>query len=67
MNPVFNCSNNLSSSSVDKATTGAYSFLSFISNIAFVWLLTTASAGSASGSAYLVSLLAIIEFLEQVK
>ena len=41
--------------------------MSFILNVEFVGLLTTATAGSASGSASLVALLVITQFLGQVK
>ena len=58
LNPVFNCSNDLSSS-IDKVTTGTYNFLSVILNVAFIGLLTSATAGSASVSASLVALLVI--------
>ena len=66
-NPVFNCSGSLSSSSVDKATTGTYNFVSAISNVAFVGLLTATTSGLASGSASLVALLVITQFSNQVK
>ena len=48
-------------------TTRAYNFVSFILNVAFVGLLTAATAGTASGSASLVALLVIPQFSEQVK
>ena len=48
-------------------TTRAYNFGSFILNVAFAGLLTAATAGTASGSAYLVALLVIPQFSEQVK
>ena len=67
LNPVFNCSYNLLSSSVDKVTTGTYSFVYFILNVAFVGLLTTATVASASQSASLVALLVITQFLDQVE
>ena len=63
-NPVFNCSNNLLLSSV---TTGTYNFVPFVSNSAFVGLLTVVTAGSASESASLVALLVITQFSDQVK
>ena len=44
-------------------TTGIHNSVSFASNVAFVESLTTATAGSAS----LVTLLAITQFLHQVK
>ena len=48
-------------------TTGTYNFVSFILNVAFVGLLTAATARSASGSASLVALLVITQFSDQVK
>ena len=41
--------------------------MSFILNVGFVGSLTTATAGSASGSASLVALLVITQFLGHVK
>ena len=67
MNPIFNCSNNLLSSSVDKVTTGTYNFVSVILNFVPVGLLVSATVGSASGSASLVALLVITQFSKQVK
>ena len=66
LNLVFSCSNNLLSSSVDKVATGAYDFVSAILNVAFVGLLTRATAGSASGSASLVIFLVITQLSGQV-
>ena len=54
-------------SSVDKVPTGTYNFLSIILNVAFVGLLTAATAGSASGSASLVAYLVIIQFSDKTK
>ena len=48
-------------------TTATYSFVSFILNVAFVGLLTAATARSESGSASLVALLVITQFSDQVK
>ena len=48
-------------------TTGAYNFVSFTLNVAFVRLLTAVTAGSAPGSASLVALLVITQFSDQVK
>ena len=48
-------------------TTGAYNFVSFTLNVAFVELLTAVTAGSAPGSASLVALLVITQFSDQVK
>ena len=64
LNPVFNCSKSWLSS-VDKVTTGAYSFVSVILNIAFSRLLTTATAGLPAGSASLVALLVFQPRLKQ--
>ena len=66
-NPNLNCSNNLWSSLVDGVTTDTYNFVSVILNIAFVGLLTAATAGFASVTASLAVLLAITQFLDQVK
>ena len=65
MNTVFNCSKSLLSSSLDKATTGTYNLVSVILNVASVGLLITATAGSASGPASHVALLAITQFSDQ--
>ena len=48
-------------------TTGIYSFVSVILNIAFVALLIAAMVGFALGSASLVALLVIKFFSDQVK
>ena len=48
-------------------TTGKYSLVSVTLNVAFVGLLTAATAGSASGSASLVALLFITQFLTRLK
>ena len=66
-NPLYSSCNNLLSFSVDKVTTGTYNFVSFISTIASVELLTAATTGSGSGSASLVALLVITQFLDQDK
>ena len=47
--------------------TGTYNFVSFLSNVAFVGLLTAASEGSASESASLVALLVITQFSDRLK
>ena len=67
LDPVFNCSNNLLISSADKVTSGTYYVVYFISNVAFVGLLTEATAESASESAYFVAMLVITQFSDQVK
>ena len=48
-------------------TTGTYSFLSFILNVASVGLLIPTTAGSASGLDSLFTFLVITQFLNQVK
>ena len=67
LNPVFNCSKSLLSSSVDKVTTTTYYFVSSILNVAFVGLLIAATAGLALGLASFVALLVVTEFSDQVK
>ena len=67
LNPVFNCSKSLLSSLVDKVTADTYKFVSVISNVAFVGLLTSATTGSASGSASPIALLVITRFSDQAK
>ena len=48
-------------------TTGRYNFVSIILNVAFVGLLISTTEGSASGLAFLVALLVITKFSDQVK
>ena len=67
LNPVLNCSKSVLSFSVNKVTTGTYSFTSVILNVAFVGLLIAATAGSTLGSASLVALLVNMQFLDHVK
>ena len=67
LNPVFNCSKSLLSSSVDKVTTGAYNIVYFILNVALVGLLNATTAVLASGSASLVALLVKTQFSDQAK
>ena len=55
------------SSLVDKITAGAYTFVSALSNAAFVGQLIAATAGAAPGSVSLVDLLVTTQFLNQVK
>ena len=62
LNPFVNFSKSVLSFLVDKVTTGTYSCVSVILNVAFVGLLTAATAGSASGSASLVAFLVITQF-----
>ena len=64
---MTNFSKRLLLSSVDKVPTGTYNFLSIILNVAFVGLLTAATAGSASGSTSLVAYLVIIQFSDKTK
>ena len=47
--------------------TGTYKFVSFILNVTFVGLLTTATAGSASGSASLIGLLFLQKFQTRLR
>ena len=67
LDPVFNCSNNLLSTSVGKVTTEIYNFVSFILSVAFVGLLTAATTASLAGSPSLVGLLVITIFSDQLK
>ena len=67
LNPVFNYSKSLLSASADKVTTGTYNLHSVILKTAFNGSLIPAIAGSASGSASLVALLAITQFSDQLK
>ena len=67
LNPVFDWSNNLLSSSVDKVIAPTYNFVSVIVNVAPVGLLISANAESSSGSSFLVALLVITQSLDQVK
>ena len=67
LNPIFNCSKSLLSFSADKVTTGTHNFVSFILKVAFVGLLISSTAGSASGSASLVALIVITQLSDQVK
>ena len=48
-------------------TTGTYNFVSSILNVTFVGLLTAATAGLASGSAFLVVSFVITQFSDQDK
>ena len=75
LNPDFNCSQKLLSSSVDKVATGTYNCVSFISNVAFVSETFTPgtafetfsglSSVAATGSPF--ALLNIMQSLDQVK
>ena len=65
LNPFFNCSKSLLSSSADKVTTGTYNLQSVILKTAFVGLLIPATAGSASAS--LIALLVITQFSDQFR
>ena len=67
LNPVFNCSKSLLSSSVDKVTTRTCNFVSVVLNVAFIGLLTAATAGLASGSASHFALLVNTQFPDQIK
>ena len=67
LKPIFNCSKNLSSSSVDKVTAGTYNFGSFISNIATSGTLFPSTEGLVLGLASWVLSTVNTEFLDQVK
>ena len=60
LNPVFNCSKSLLSSSVDKVATGTHKFTFVILNIVFVGSITAATAGLASESSESSSLVALL-------
>ena len=66
LNPVFNCSKRLLSSSPEKVTTGTCNLQSVILKTAFVGLLIPATAGSASGSTSLAAFLVNTQFSDQV-
>ena len=66
LNPVFNCSKSLLSSSADKVTIGTYNFVSFMLKVAFVGLIP-ATAESASGLSSLVDVLVITQFSDEVR
>ena len=67
LNPVFNFSKSLLSFSADRATNGTYNLLSVILKFAFVGLLNSSTAGSASESSSFVALLVNRQFLDQIK
>ena len=60
LNPVFNCSKSLLSSSVDKVTTGAYDFVPVIGAL-------IPSTGLSPATASLIALLVITQFSDQSK
>ena len=62
LNPVLNCSQGILSFSVDKVTTGTYSFVPVVLIVAFVRLSIASTGGSASGYVSLVALLANTQF-----
>ena len=64
---MFHCSKSLLSSFDERVTTGTYNFAPFILKLAFVGLLISATAGSASGSAFLVAVLVNTQFSDQVR
>ena len=64
LNPDFNRSKNLLSFSYDKVTTGTYSFVSFILNVAPVGIFI---AGGFTPPADLVIISVKTQFLDQVK
>ena len=69
LNPDFDCSEKLLSSSVDKVTNRTYHFVPVILNAAFVGLSTAATAGFPpyAGTASLVALLVNTHFSGHVK
>ena len=67
LNLVFNFSQILLSSWADKVTTGTYSFVSVILNVAFNGSLIPSNAGLASGTALQYALLVNTQFSLQVK
>ena len=67
LKPIFNCSKNLSSSSVDKVTAGTYNFGSFISNITTSGTLFPSTEGLVLGLASWVLSTVNTQFLDQVK
>ena len=69
LNPDFNCSKKLLSSSVDKVTTGTYNFVSVILNVAFVGAFLAGLAGlfSYASTAACVVILVKTQFSDQVK
>ena len=71
LNPDFNCSKKLLSSFVDKVTTGTYSFVSVILNVAFVGLLISGNCGFSSVpvpiNLSLVTLLVNTQFSDHAK
>ena len=67
LNSVFNCSNNLLSSSVNKVTIGTYSFVSFVLNVVLVGALISSTAASALGSPVYVIIAVKTQFTDLVK
>ena len=67
LNPVFNCSNNLLSSWIDKVTNGIYNLVSAILNVATVGALISTLGGLGSRSASCVVSSVITQFSGQVK
>ena len=67
LNAVFNCCNKLSTSSSDKVTTGTYNFVSVILNLVHIGQTISVNLRAASESEFLLTLLFITQFLDQVK
>ena len=69
LNTFFNSSNNVLSSYVNKVTTGTYTLVPVILNVASVGLSTSATAGlpPREGTASLVALPVNTKFLDQAK
>ena len=67
LNPAFNCSNNLLSSSVDRVTTGTYSFTSVITDVPPVGALVSGIGGLTLGLASCIVSSVTTQFLDHVK
>ena len=75
LNPDFNCSRKLLSSSVDKVTNGTYSFVSVILNVAFhaetftpkTLFETFVALSSVAATSSIFALINIAQCLDQVK
>ena len=67
LNSVFNCSNKLLSSSVERVTTGTYSFASVTTDVAPVGALVSGIGGLTLGLASCIVSSVITQFLDHVK
>ena len=67
LSPVFNCSNDLLSSSVDIVTNGTYNLVSVILYFKFVGLQISATAGSYQGQHLLLLCLLLHNFQTRLK